>query len=68
MSSHILLPACLFGSMGAIAFALYEQDAHADKARWYRVATMFFAAIVAFSVLAPFGAIYGHLMAWLLEA
>ncbi|MCY1304336.1 hypothetical protein D9M70_540830 [compost metagenome] len=69
MDANILLPACLFGSMGAIAiaFALHEHEAHADKARWYRTAAMLLAAVVAFALLAPFGAVYGHLMALLLE-
>ncbi|MCY1365585.1 hypothetical protein D9M68_553750 [compost metagenome] len=67
MSPEILLPACLVGSLGAIAFALHEHEAHADKARWYRTAAMLLAAVVAFALLAPFGAVYGHLMALLLE-
>ncbi|MDA8484596.1 hypothetical protein NNO07_16105 [Pseudomonas resinovorans] len=68
MSAHVLLPACLFGAMGAIAFVLYEHEVHTGKPRWYRTATMFFAAVAAFALLAPLGAIYGHLMVWLLEA
>ena len=68
MSAHVLLPACLLGTLGAAAFALHEHEAHACKPRWYRTATTFLAAMVAFALLAPFGAVFGHLLTLIVEA